>query len=436
MTLLFLQGERIHKLLNFEPQIHAFDQDTAIDAAIRYDIIAGNERHIFSLDHVNGSIFLQKEIDVDAERSLPGNTFVLQIQASQIDNPSKSGVARVEIEIIDLNDNLPEFEVDFYNISIVENLPNGFSVLQIIATDQDQGDNADFSYQLDDSTGAFTLDSRSGWLTVRDQSILDREKRGTLSMRVYAKEKIPSVVTDKEGASSVNIEVTLLDANDNNPTFIPNNLYNFIINTNLKIGDIIGQIHAIDPDLGQNGAVSYAIQKAPNNSIPFKIEAKTGKILANQKQILPGKHLLFVDASDQPLNPSEKRSSLAVVSIEVQQSPITTSHKGTPDFIGAPYEFWVGGNVGIGTSVGQIRVSDVPDRRSVVYDLLHSYHEGVPFAVEERSGTITIVDKLDSYNRQRYEFEAVVANDKDMSLITNVTIHIVDPKDEKTILMK
>lgn len=76
-------------------------------------------------------MFLEKEIDLDQERTLPGNTFVLQIQASQVDNPLKTGVARLEIEVMDLNDNLPEFEVDFYNISIVENLPNGFSVLQV-----------------------------------------------------------------------------------------------------------------------------------------------------------------------------------------------------------------------------------------------------------------------------------------------------------------
>lgn len=138
----------------------------AIDAPIKYEILAGNDRQLFYLDHVNGSLFLEREIDLDSERSLPGNTFVLQIQASQIDNPLKTGVARAEVEIMDLNDNLPEFEVDFYNISIVENLPNGFSVLQIIATDQDQGDNGEFVYQLQDQSGAFTLDSRTGWLTV------------------------------------------------------------------------------------------------------------------------------------------------------------------------------------------------------------------------------------------------------------------------------
>lgn len=148
------------------PPIFAFDQDLALNAVIRYDIIAGNDRRLFSLDHKNGTLYLEREIDLDAERALPGNTFVLQIQASQVDNPLKTGVARVEVEVVDLNDNLPEFEVDLYNISIVENLPNGFSVLQIVANDQDQGDNAEFSYQLEDKGGAFTLDSRSGWLTV------------------------------------------------------------------------------------------------------------------------------------------------------------------------------------------------------------------------------------------------------------------------------
>lgn len=150
----------------FDPPIFAFDQDLALDTPIYYNIIAGNERNLFFLDHSNGSLYLEREIDIDTERSLPANTFVLQIQAAQVDNLSKTGVARVEIEVLDLNDNLPEFEVDFYNISIVENLPNGFSVLQIMAMDQDQGDNSDFTYQLQDNSGAFTLDPKSGWLTV------------------------------------------------------------------------------------------------------------------------------------------------------------------------------------------------------------------------------------------------------------------------------
>jgi hypothetical protein len=116
----------------------AYDQDLALDAPVRYDIIAGNDRHLFAVDARNGSLFLEQELDLDKERTLPGNTFVLQLQASQVDNPLKTGLTRVEVELLDLNDNLPEFEVDLYNISIVENLPNGFSVLQVMASDKDQ----------------------------------------------------------------------------------------------------------------------------------------------------------------------------------------------------------------------------------------------------------------------------------------------------------
>ena len=53
------------------------------------------------------------------------------------------------------------------------------------------------------------------------------------------------------------------------------------------------------------------------------------------------------------------------------------SQANEPDFIGAPYEFWVGGNVPIGTSVGQVKINDALSKRNdLIYDLLHSYHEG------------------------------------------------------------
>ncbi|KRT84259.1 Cadherin, partial [Oryctes borbonicus] len=417
-----ITGEKIHQKLEFDPPILAFDQDRGIDTAIRYDIIAGNERHLFYLDHVNGSLFLEREIDLDSERSLPANTFVLQIQAAQLDNPLKTGVARVEVEIIDLNDNLPEFEVDLYNISIVENLPNGFSVLQIVANDQDQGDNGEFSYQLEDRTKAFTMDSRTGWITVRDQTILDREKRSTIKMRVYTKEKVPTVVKDTIGASSVAVEITLLDANDNNPTFIPNNIYEFNITTDARIGDPVGQIHAIDPDLGRNGMVIYNIKSAGNISEPFKIDPRTGRISVVEAPLSVGRRLLFVEAADQPVNPSEKRVSLAVVTIDVKAPG---QSDGLPNFIRAPYEFWVGSNVDVGTSVGQIRITDDHQQKKILYDLLHSYDEGVPFAVEEKSGTITVVDDLSKYDRILYDFEAIVTDDDIISSVTNVTIHVV-----------
>lgn len=56
--------------------------------------------------------------------------------------------------------------------------------------------------------------------------------------------------------------------------------------------------------------------------------------------------------------------------------------------------------------------------------------------MEESSGTVTVIDKLSNYNRSLYEFEGVVTDDNDMNLVTNVTIHVVDPKDQTNIIMK
>lgn len=43
----------------------------------------------------------------------------------------------------------------------------------------------------------------------------------------------------------------------------------------------------------------------------------------------------------------------------------------------------------------------------IIYDLLHSYSEGVPFAIEEQSGIITVIRPINSFNRNIYNFEAV-----------------------------
>jgi hypothetical protein len=51
----------------------------------------------------------------------------------------------------------------------------------------------------------------------------------------------------------------------------------------------------------------------------------------------------------------------------------------------------------------------------------------VPFAIEERTGIIAVVDDLSKYTRMTYEFEAYVTDSRH-TLTNNVTIHIVDPQ--------
>lgn len=49
----------------------------------------------------------------------------------------------------------------------------------------------------------------------------------------------------------------------------------------------------------------------------------------------------------------------------------------------------------------------------------------VPFAVEERSGVITVVDEIEKYDQTLFEFESLVTDAYDVTLVTNLTIHVV-----------
>ena len=45
---------------------------------------------------------------------------------------------QVEVDVEDLNDNIPLFEVEQYNMTVVENLPKNFEIMTFVAKDADE----------------------------------------------------------------------------------------------------------------------------------------------------------------------------------------------------------------------------------------------------------------------------------------------------------
>jgi len=62
--------------------------------------------------------------------------------------PSKKNFARVLITVIDSNDHAPEFSSNIVQGRVFETTAVGTSVLQLLATDKDHGENAAISYQI------------------------------------------------------------------------------------------------------------------------------------------------------------------------------------------------------------------------------------------------------------------------------------------------
>ncbi|XP_052079505.1 protocadherin-like protein [Mytilus californianus] len=97
---------------------------------MRFAIKSGNSDGIFGINDVSGDIYLISKLD---REQTPSYTLTLQLT----DNISKlSSTGSVNIRVKDSNDNIPTFDNNFYEFSVVENIPIKTSIaLTVFAED-------------------------------------------------------------------------------------------------------------------------------------------------------------------------------------------------------------------------------------------------------------------------------------------------------------
>ena len=271
-----LTGSTEHRRIETNPPIQAEDQDLDIMTELQYGITGGNEMKYFQMDKDSGELFLTRELD---REQLESGKFFLDISVWQKDNEVKAAASAVEIDVLDVNDNKPDFQVEKYNMTVIENLPAGFRIMQFTAVDRDQPDNSGFHYSLEDPSGAFLLDS-DGSLVLDKPDLFDREKYENIVVRVLAIEDSPSVLPNSE-PSGVEVDIHLLDYNDNSPVFLPNNVYVFLVPGGTEVGAKVGQVQAEDIDQGTNGYIKYSIRNS-SQTLPISLDPISGEIILTQ----------------------------------------------------------------------------------------------------------------------------------------------------------
>ncbi|KAL7390426.1 hypothetical protein ABVT39_020943 [Epinephelus coioides] len=366
---------------SFVLQVTARDKDQGPNGDVRYSLLKGKNSHSdwFSIDPVTGIITTATALDFESEPA-PSVTVI----AVDSGRPPLSSTAKVDIVLQDVNDNTPVFSSSLYNASIKENTPAGTCFLEVSATDEDRGSFGAVSYVLGSGSGSaapthFTINKETGQICT--STALDRDE---------GLDKFDLTVTATDGgglSSTARVRVTVIDINDNRPTFYPV-LYTVSLSTHSAPGTSVVKVTANDPDAGENGRVTYRTVPAGGSGF-FTLNKDTGVISLSRS--LHGKANTVISMV---ISAEDGGGLTAPVNARVNVSVVGGS-VASPVFDQAQYFFTVSEDVLRGTAVGVVRAAT---KTGISKDIFYSISSGDPdgyFTVDSASGTIRTALPLD-----------------------------------------
>ena len=224
----------------------------------------------------------------------------------------------VDIYVTDTNDNKPTFPFAVKPLELSESTPKESKIFLGSAIDADLGNNSTERYEIisGNTDNAFRLKSSKAddgilYLDLVVNGTLDHETNPHYELLVRA---FDGGNPPKSGDMLVNI--TIVDVNDNQPIFSSSRFFAKVLE-NATIGTSVLQVFATDLDSGDNGKISYAIDRQRSDpQETFNIDANTGNIYVNKEVDYESQNAyeLIVVARDGAV---QKLQTTAVVSIEV-----------------------------------------------------------------------------------------------------------------------
>ncbi|XP_039575629.1 protocadherin-15 isoform X2 [Passer montanus] len=346
--------------------------------------------------------------------------FDLVIKAEQDNGHPLPAFANLHIEILDENNQKPYFTRSTYEGFILESSPVGTTIsdnrnltspLQVVVLDNDVEETKDPQLHLflNDYTTFFTV-TQSGitrYLTLLQP--VDREVQQLYTFSMTASDGVQESVP-------VTVNIMVIDANDNSPTF-SNISYNVKIYTDMKPGEGVIKLTAVDADEGANGQIVYEILAGDRGD--FTINKHTGLItIAPGVLLVVGRsYALTVRASDSA-PPAQRRSSITTVYIEV----LPPNNQSPPRFPQLMYSLEVSEAMRIGAVLLNLQAFD-REGDPIKYLIQNGDPQQV-FNLSQSSGLLALGKPLDRESTDRYIL-IVTASDGRPDGTSTATVNIV-----------
>ncbi|XP_068596708.1 protocadherin gamma-A11-like [Brachionichthys hirsutus] len=254
-------------------------QDLGLDVkrlqAGKARIHTGDSTAYVQFNKEKGLLMIKQRIDREAlcDQTTP---CALHFQIA-LENPIE--IFPITVEITDINDNAPVFEKEERRFEISESAVIGSKFMLEKAIDPDIGLNGLQSYTLKPSEHfMLKLQSQSDGSKKVEmilQKPLDREKEEFSSLLLTAVDG-----GEPQRSGTMQIHISVLDANDNAPVFTQN-IYKANVNENSLTGTLVTTVSVSDADKGSNGEVSYVIGSSISGVSKFFRITEEGHLMLN-----------------------------------------------------------------------------------------------------------------------------------------------------------
>ncbi|XP_055737231.1 cadherin-12-like isoform X2 [Salvelinus fontinalis] len=396
------------------------------ESAVKYTLMGEGAGSIFTIDATTGDIHALRSLDREVKPY-----YTLRAQAVDIDtNRPLEPESQFVIKVQDINDNEPKFLEGPYTATVPEMSPVGTYVMQVTATDADDptyGNSARVVYSILHGQPYFSVDPKTGIIRTALPN-MDREVKEQYQVLIQAKD-MGGQLGGLAGTTTINI--TLSDVNDNPPRF-SKSFFHLRVPESSAVGSAVGRIKAHDLDIGKNAEVEYNIVPGDGGNM-FDIITNEH----NQEGILILKRPLDyetkkaytfkVDAENAHLDPRfhsfgafKDTATVKINVLDVDEPPVFTK----PSYEMEVYEDSPVGDI-IGAVTGQdLDASNSPVRYSIDWKSdLDSY-----FDIDPVEGTISTNELLDRESIAQHNI-TIVATKLNSPVLTSrvaVTVHVLD----------
>ncbi|XP_041100235.1 protocadherin gamma-C5-like, partial [Polyodon spathula] len=240
-------------------------------------IVSDSSMQYFEVSSENGALVIKDKIDREQICGL-SLTCSLHLQLV-LQNPLE--LYRVEVQILDVNDNAPQFPAKNISLEISEAATPGTQFHLERAQDPDVGSNSLRTYVLSPNDcfilNVETKSDGSKFPELVLEKALDREKQSVYNLLLTA---FDGGTPQKSGITNVIIKI--LDVNDNAPVF-DKAVEKVTLLENSSTGTIVAKLNASDMDYGLNGEILYLFSKYTSETVRqlFNVDPRSGEITVN-----------------------------------------------------------------------------------------------------------------------------------------------------------